>query len=207
DSEFLALANNINDRSAVHVTDWKLDADQVSALKVLVTNANAAYAANNEIATRNLTTSVAKKYAFSELKNFLSVYINALEGNLHVPDEALGVMGLRPRHRRARKPLDIPKVAPVMSVTRQHDELTVYVSQPEYNHPAASVASEKYGGFALRWRFEDETEYRTVNSTRLHLTLLFEGKDETRRVVLSAAFVNPRLQTGPWSDDITEVIG
>jgi hypothetical protein len=142
------------------------------------------------------------------LKNFLGTYINFLEGNLHVPDEALALMGLRPRVHHASQPLPVPGESPVLSVVRQHDELTVYVAQPEHDHPNTTVAPrKKYYGFNLRWKFEGDAEYRHVVSTRLHVTLYFEQADETRRVILSAAWVNPRLQPGPWSDDISEVIG
>ncbi|MDR1380204.1 MAG: hypothetical protein LBJ47_01850 [Tannerella sp.] len=207
DAEFLALANNINRQSSGHSAEWHLDPDQVATLQKLVSNANTAYAANSDIALKNRTTSAAKKFAFSELKHFLGIYINALEGNLRVPDEAIALMELRPRVRHARQPLGLPTEAPVVNVVRQHDEITVYVSRAEHGQPAATVSPEKYGRFALRWKFEGETEYRTVISTRLHHTLIFEPSAETRRILLSAAFVNPRLQPGPWSDDITSVIG
>ncbi|MDR0348723.1 MAG: hypothetical protein LBH90_04415, partial [Tannerella sp.] len=62
-------------------------------------------------------------------------------------------------------------------------------------------------GFKLRWRFEDETTYHFEISTRLRRTLFFGRENETRRVILSAAWVNPRMEEGPWSEDITEVIG
>jgi hypothetical protein len=206
DEQFLAIANNINEQSVAHASEWRLDPEQTAMLQTLTTNANVAYAANNNPASKNHITSVDKQFAFGELKRFLGTYINFLEGNIHVSDEALAVMQLRPRSHPARHPISLPTIQPVISVVRKHGELTVYVAQPQI-HPTSSIAPGNYHAFALQWKFEGETEYRTVISTRLHHTLFFDRKDETRRVILSAAFVNPRLQPGPWSDEITEVSG
>jgi hypothetical protein len=96
----------------------------------------------------------------------------------------------------------------VLSVKKQHDEITVYAARPEHDHPTAGVGPEHYHGFALRYKVEGEGEVeKTVISTRLHQTLFFERADEGKRITLSAAWVNPRLETGPWSGEITEIIG
>jgi hypothetical protein len=34
-----------------------------------------------------------------------------------------------------------------------------------------------------------------------------EYEDRGKEVFLSAAWVNPRLEPGPWSDEITEIVG
>jgi hypothetical protein len=94
-----------------------------------------------------------------------------------------------------------------MSVRKHHDEMTVYAARPEQGHPDGSVAPVHYHGFTLRYRMEDEKEYRTVVSTRLHHTLFFEREDEGRRVCFTAAWMNPRLEPGPWSGEISEVVG
>jgi hypothetical protein len=206
DGQFLAIAKNITEQSVMHASDWNLEPEQLAMLQTLTENANVAYVANTNPASKNHITSVDKRYTFDELKRFLGTYINFLEGNMHVSDEALAVMQLRPRSHPARHPISPPTIPPVMSVVRKHGELTVYVAQPHI-HSTSSIAPGNYHAFALQWKFEGETEYRTVISTRLHHTLFFDRKDETRRVILSAAFVNPRLQPGPWSDEITEVIG
>jgi hypothetical protein len=79
--------------------------------------------------------------------------------------------------------------------------------QSEHDQPTGTVGPKKYHAFMLRWKFEGDAEYKTVTSTRLHHTLLFEQADETKRVILAAAWVNPHLQPGLWSNDVTEVIG
>ena len=206
DVEFLATAENIEQQCALHVGDWHLESDSVNELTQLTATARQAYEANSEIATKNRTTSEAKKAAFSALKHFLGIFINALEGNLRVPDAALALMGLRPRTHHAGQPLPAPKTAPVVSVDRHHDELIVYVARPEHDQPTATVAPAEYYGFLLRWKWDDAGEWKTVISTRLHCTLQFEHADRGKSVILSAAWVNPRLQPGPFSDDLTEVI-
>jgi hypothetical protein len=207
DSQFMAFANTINEQCSEHATEWKLDTERLGPLNTLTSNASTAYNANSDKATRNLITSTNKKAAFGELKHFLSLFINYLEGNESVPDEALEIMGLRPRTHHVHEPLPRPDEAPMVLVVKQHDEMTVYVSRAELGHPTQSSKLNRYHGFKLRWRFADETASHIEMSTRLHCTLHFDRADETRRIVMSAAWVNPRLEEGPWSEDITEIIG
>ncbi|MDR0614328.1 MAG: hypothetical protein LBG45_12870 [Dysgonamonadaceae bacterium] len=207
DGQFLAHANTVNDQCKEHAVEWKLDSERLASLNLLITNANAAYADNSDTATRNLITSTNKKTAFGELKHFLSLFVDYLEGTLSVPDEALAVMGLRPRTHHASQPQSTADDAPMLKVVKKHDEMTVYVAQTELGHPTQSTKKKKYFGFKLRWRFEGETFYRTEVSTRLHFTLHFDREDETKRVIIAAAWINSRLEEGPWSEDVTEVVG
>jgi hypothetical protein len=207
DEQFIAYAGTINSQCTEHATEWNIDPARLGTLQALTTGAVTAYEANIDMATRNLITSTNKKTAFGELKHFLALFIDYLEGNLSVPDDALAVMSLRPRTHHAVQPLPRPDDAPLLKVVKQHDEMTVYVTRSELGHPARSATLKKYHGFKLRWKFEDETAFRTEISTRLHFTLHFGREDETKRVILSAAWVNPRLEEGPWTEDLAEVVG
>lgn len=207
DAEFLAQANTINSQCNQHKTDWKIDDDRLTTFDGLLGVANTAYAANRDKATKNATTSARKKAAFGELKHFLGPFIDYLEVNFSVPDAALDAMGLRSRHHHAHLPLPRPTDEVVLSVRKQHDEMTLYASRVELGHPTAATALATHHGFMLRYKIEGEEHYRTVISTRLHHTLFFEREDEGKRVYLSAAWVSPRLETGPWSDEFSEVIG
>ncbi|MDR2042651.1 MAG: hypothetical protein LBP98_10125 [Tannerella sp.] len=207
DEQFMGYANTINDQSTAHASEWNLDATRVSELNTLTANANQAYRINLDRATSNRTTSTNKKTAFRELKEFLSLYVDYLEGNLSVPDSALAIMDLRPRKHHAHQPDGRPEETPNVTVVKQHDEMTIYVSRAEHGQPTQSVKLPKYHGFKLRWRFEGETGYHIEVSTRLHFTIHFNREDETRRVILSAAWINNRLEEGPWSEDIIEIVG
>jgi hypothetical protein len=201
DAPFLALANGINEQCTEHATEWGLSPTRLSTLNTLTQKANTTYAANNDRPTRNLITTANKRAAFNELKHFLGPFIDYLESNLDVPDDALAYMGLRSRTRHAHEPLAAPTEAPVVSITARHGEIVVYVARPEHGHPTHSARMRNYHGFKLRWRFEGETEDRTELSTRLRHTLRFHRDDEGKRVVLAAAWVNPRLEAAPWSED------
>jgi hypothetical protein len=207
DSAFIAYANTINDQCTENSTKWDLDPLRLSTLNTLTVNANTTYGANSDKSKSNLITSTNKKHAFGELKNFLFLFVDYLEGNLSVPDEALAIMGLRPRVHHAHEPKPRPGEAPVLKVIKQHDEMTVYVSRAEFGHPTQSATKTEYAGFKLRWRFEGETVYRIEVSTRLHSTIHFDRADETKRVEMSAAWMNSRLEEGPWSEDIVEIVG
>jgi hypothetical protein len=207
DPEFLSQATTINNLCRVNAPMWNIDPEQLMRFDALLPSAQSAYTANTDRATKNATTSVAKKAAFGELKNFLGTFINALEGNNRVPDQDIELMGLRPRHPHAHQPLPPPNEQPVLSVQRQHDEITVYAARPEHDQPTSTVGPAHHYGFMLRYKMEGEAEYRTVISTRLHHTLFFEQTDEGKRITLAAAWVNPRLEPGPWCEDLSEVSG
>ncbi|MDR2449142.1 MAG: hypothetical protein LBD52_04205 [Prevotellaceae bacterium] len=207
DAEFLAKANNINEQCHLHGPEWDIEPPRLTQFNTLLAAANTAYEANNHESTKNAITSAHKKSTFGELKHFMGPFIDYLEVNTNVPDEALAFMGLRSREHHVHQPLPRPTEAPVISVRRQHDEITVYAARPEQDHPTAGVAPAHYHGFALRYRVDGEERYETVMSSRLHHTLFFERADEGKRILLSAAWVNPRLETGPWCVETSEVIG
>ncbi|MDR0728846.1 MAG: hypothetical protein LBF19_01810 [Prevotellaceae bacterium] len=206
DRDVLAQAKMINQQSHLHETDCQIEAPRLTEFDAVLTNAETTYAANIDPATKNAITSANKKVAFGELKHFEGMYINYLEVNTNVPDAALDYMGLRPRHPHAHLPLPIPPEAPVISVLRQHDELTVYAARPEQDQPTSGVGLPRYHGFAIRYTI-DGHEAQTVNTTRLHHILHFEHADEGKAVTITAAWVNPRLETGPWCDPLTIIIG
>ncbi|MDR2359653.1 MAG: hypothetical protein LBD87_07660, partial [Prevotellaceae bacterium] len=58
----------------------------------------------------------------------------------------------------------------------------------------------------VRYRKEDCEEWHSGYSTRLHTDLFFNGEDSGKRLILMAAWINPRLQQGPWSNEITVLI-
>jgi hypothetical protein len=208
DADVLAHANSINNQCHQHDTAWGIDEARLAAFNTAVFNGNTTYAANNDKSTKNAITVANKNAALGELKHVMGTFIDYLEINTQVPDAALEAMGLRPRQHHAHQPLPRPTELLVLTTKKQHDEITVYAARPEHDHPTASVGPVHYHGFALRYKIEGEGEVeKTVISTRLHHTLFFERTDESKRVTLSAAWVNPRLETGPWSDEISEIIG
>ncbi|MDR0692910.1 MAG: hypothetical protein LBF69_07735 [Prevotellaceae bacterium] len=207
DAQFLAQANSINSQCHQHQTDWGIDGNRLADYDHWLDNANSAYALNNDKVTKTAITSANKKAAFGELKHFQGPFIDYLEVNTKVPDAALEAMGLRSREHHAHQPLPRPDKPPVISVVKLHDELTVYAAQPEHDQPTAGVAPTRYHAFMIRIRMEGEDKYQTVVSTRLHHTLFFERTDEGKRLYLSAAWVNPRLEAGPWCEEISEIIG
>jgi hypothetical protein len=206
DPQFLAHVKTINTECNEHKTEYGLDGEILKTFDDDLAAAETAYAANSDYSKKNVTTSEHKKATFAELKNFLGVFINALEGNLKVPDEALARMELRPRHQSGHHPLPPPVEQLVISLLAQSDEIIVYAAKPEHDQPTATVAPANHFGFILRYKKEGDADYKTVVSSRLHHTLYFEREDEGKRVFLSAAWVNHRMEPGPWCKEISQVI-
>jgi hypothetical protein len=107
----------------------------------------------------------------------------------------------------AHEPLPRPTFAPsIYTVAGQHFTVTVYVEIPQHGHPSSYLTQHGLHGFVLRYRKEGESEWREVHSTRLHVTLTFEEADQTKFLTLAAAWINPRLEHGPWSEEIKVLI-
>jgi hypothetical protein len=207
DGEFISLANTIYEQCTQHSTEWNIDAERLTTLNTLIDHASTAYTANADRANRNHITSTNKRQAFAELRNFLSPFVDYLEGNLSIPDEALIIMGLRSRRHHSRRPLPPPNEAPVINVVRRHGEITVYAVRAALGHPNEGLKTTNFFGFKIRWRFVDEAQYHIEISTRCKCTIRFDRKDETKRIIIAAAWINPRLEEGPWSEDIEDVLG
>jgi hypothetical protein len=206
DTEFLAQTNSIYGQCTEHSTAWNLDPVRLATFGALLGNANTSYEANSNPATKNVITAANKKVAFGELKHFLGPYIDYLEADLTIPDAAILAMGLRSREHHSTQPLPPPEEKTVLSLVQNHDAITVYAARPEHDHPTAAVGPKHYHGFIIRYKIEGDAKYQTEVSTRLHHTIYFDRADAGKRVFISAAWVNPRLQPGPWSDELTEII-
>lgn len=207
EAQLLAQLNGINTQCQENKTQWQLEDDRLADYGLALTNANNAYAANNDPVTKNAFTVANKNAAIGELKHSASTFIDYLELNTHVPDSALDAMGLRPRHHTGSHPLPKPAEQPVATVKQHHEEITVYVSQPEHDHPTSTVAPQKFHAFMVRYKLQGDAKYLTAVSMRLHHTLYFEHEDRGKEVLLATAWVNPRLEPGPWSDEISVIIG
>ena len=207
DAEFIAQINSINDQCHLHQSEWKIDDDLLGKFDTLARKATAAYTANSNLSTKNASTAAGKKAAFDELKHLLGMFVNGLLGNKNVPDAAIAAMGLRPRHHTARKRLPPPVEAPALSVKKRHNTITVYAHRTAYGHATATTAPARTYGFALRYKIEGQEHYQKIFSTRVRQTLSFDREDEGKRLLMSAAWMNPTCETGPWSDEISEIIG
>ncbi|MDR0750582.1 MAG: hypothetical protein LBF62_13580 [Tannerellaceae bacterium] len=206
DGKVLAYITDACTQCTEHATEWKIEPERLAELTARTEAAQKAYEANLNRSLRNHITTVAKDNALRELKLFFSLFTNYLIGNTAVPDEALAAMNIRPRIRPARYPLPVPAETPLLSVAIQHGEIAVYAVRSDMGQPAGGVQHKPYHGFKIRWKFDGEEAWRIELSTRLKHILCFEAKDEGRRITLSIAWVNPRLQEGPWSNPVSQVI-
>jgi hypothetical protein len=100
-----------------------------------------------------------------------------------------------------------PTEAPVLTaVVGQHHDVTTYVSTLQHGHPTEYLKDGKYAGFILKYLMDGETQWQSIISTKLHYTLIFTDAEEEKYIRLQAAWVNPRIQNGPWSEEVRELI-
>ena len=207
DELFIAFARNLADKCIAHKTEWHLDEDTLSHLQSLTGEADAAYVSARNPETSNHHARVSKQVNFLRLRQFLAPFIKMLTTNKAVSEDALEAMGLPSRIHHRRLPLPAPAEAPKLSIhQKQHLEITVGVSVLAHDRPTASLTKRAYYGFAIRYCIEGETEWRVKYSTRLRTTISFNAEDEGKHITLMAAWINPRIQLGPWSSEITSLI-
>jgi hypothetical protein len=191
----------------VRQAEWQLDANQVLQLNGLFGNADVAYQANLNPETANHLTATNKKVNFAALRVFLSTFVNVLVANANISNADIEAMGLPSREHHFHMPISVPDDAPDATViVGQHHDTTVYVSIPQHGQPSEFLTKKGYYGFVVRYRKSDDTEWHEEHSTRLHITLLFNNEDEGKHLTLTTAWINPRIQHGPWSDEITVLI-
>jgi hypothetical protein len=207
DGELIAWAQSLYTLCAEHKEEWGLNPVSLQKLDVLVREAAVAYENNLLPDTRNRISRVNKTTAVAALRSFLRLFVPVFRANEAVDERYLGVLGMPPRKRHARMPLPAPKEEPEINVlTKQDHEIRVHVSVPSYGHPVESATRKAYHGFVARYLKEGNTEWQDVYSTRLHTDIMFKDEDQGKRVTIKAAWINPRLQHGPWSKDMNVLI-
>lgn len=207
DADFLAFALNIDSQCVAHEMDWNLNSSIVIKLHTLTVAAKAAYEANANPEEANRRTAAAKDVHFGELKVTLSTVVKTLELNEAVTEDDLRAMGLPSREHHFHEPLPEPTDAPeTIVVAGQHHDVSVYVGTPQHGHPTEFLTKKGYYGFVVRYRKDDETDWHEEHTTRLHTVLYFNSEDVGKRITVTAAWINPRLQHGPWSDEIQAIV-
>jgi hypothetical protein len=207
DADFIAWANNLCNQCVNRQGEWGLDPMLVIKFSELFGAAFSAYEANRNPETANRLTAANKRVAFAVLKAFLGTYVNVLVANMAISESDLQAMGLPSREHHFHPPVEVPKEAPeTTAIVGQHHDVTLYVAIPQHGHPSEFLKKAGYHGFVVRYRKDGETEWHEEHSTRLHLTLLFDSEDEGKHLFLTTAWINPRIQHGPWSDEISVLI-
>jgi hypothetical protein len=209
DSELLADSRLIETTCRQHYTpgDWNIDLPTLQQLADLNTAAQTALDANTSPETRNHFTVAAKNTAIAALRAFLGGFINYLLGNPAVTDEGLDAMGIRPRHPVHHQPLPPPADAPIVGVvTGQHHDVDVYFYKNQAGHPTTYLADPDHYGVLLQYRFEGAPDWLQAIITKKHHTLIFDDAAEGKYLQVRAAWHNPRLQQGPWSDTDKKLI-
>ena len=207
DADFIAFARNLDATCSAHAPDWGLDMDEVAKLNRLFSAADVAYNANMNPETHNRRTTSDKRVAFLDLKVFLGIFIPVLVANMNISENDLEAMGLPSRIHHSHERLPVPSDAPeVTAVVGQHHDITVYVAIPQHGHPSEYLKKKGYHGFVVRHRKEGDPEWHEESTTQLHRILLFDPEDEGKHLTLTTAWINPRLEHGPWSDEISVLI-
>ncbi|MDR0545119.1 MAG: hypothetical protein LBG30_07245 [Odoribacteraceae bacterium] len=174
--------------------------------KGLIDPAERTVNANKNLQTRNKESTARKNAAMRALLVYMRELNLSLRVNKKVSDADLGAMGLpsRERHYHAPKPAPGEKAVLYARVTRF--AIKVSASVPQDGRPSESVTRPGYHGLLIRSRVEGE-DWREVYTTRVTATLKFAPEQVGKTVEIIAAWINPRLEHGPWGDTIRVIVG
>jgi hypothetical protein len=209
DSELLPYSRLIETtcRKNQAPTQWNISVSLLQQLTDLNNAYESAYNANAAVETKNHFTVAAKNAAGAALRAYLCGFVNYLLGNPLVTNEGLDAMGIRPRHPVHHQPLPPPTEAPIISlVTGQHHDVDIYLFNNQAGHPTTYLADPNHYGALLQYKFADTADWQQVILTRKHHTLIFDDTAEGQYLLARAAWLNPRLQQGPWSDTDKKLI-
>ncbi|OAV68406.1 hypothetical protein Barb4_02077 [Bacteroidales bacterium Barb4] len=187
---------------------WKLNAEMMTQFKNLSALANTLYIANADTAKKNKETRLYKDATFKALKEFIrNVLYPTLKANSLVADVDLVLMGFPSRGFTAHEPIPVPEEVPVLTTdVGKHHGITVYAGLKQKTHLTDSQRRSGIYGFKLKYLVDGETVWQELTSTSLKHTITFPAEYEGKHVEFIAAWVNPRLQEGPWSDTVKALI-
>jgi hypothetical protein len=207
DRDLISWSRGFSLDCAENADVWKLDNVLLAALLALVGKAEDAYKIHMNPMTTGRASTIAKNLAFAELRAALSPFIKKLEVNDNVSDKDLEALGLQPRRHVHHRPLPPPTEAPALvAYSGKHETVDLSVSVPEEGRPTRYMKKKGFHGVLVRYRLEDNDHWFEKPSTRLRVTLAFEEQHVGKRLLVSAAWLNPRLEHGPWSDPIALII-
>ena len=201
--EYLEFVKTVRDTVNEHRVAWGIALPPVQELTRLHTAATTAYVVNADKSTCNHTTAENLDRDMTALKKYFPTFVNLLEGTLTVPNEALTAMGLSSRNHSARTPIPKPVETMVLTVVTGHQHnADVYASTLQHGHPTQHITDRrKHHGVLLRYRFRGEENWTEVRSTRKHIVLEFGDDKEGKYLHIQGAWMNPRLEAGPWSEE------
>ena len=207
DEDFLAFGRNVYELTVSRAADWGYTTKELQEFSALENDAENTFEANKNPRTSNRTTSGLKKAAFAAYEKFLRVFVKKLEVNDKVTDAELFAMGLQPRVRPVPGRLPVPTGRPEIEVVAgKSQEVDVYASLPQEGHPTEYLKDHHgIGGIAVRYRVEDEEE-KVVYSTSTTKRLYFSPEQVKKYVTVEAAWVNPRMEHGPFCPPVRVLI-
>jgi hypothetical protein len=185
-----------------------LDGKRIAELKVVNDNLESALEDNDAKESKNHFTVVAKNTAVGEVKGILSGFRSYLVGKTDtVTDTALEQLNIPPRHHVKHEPLPPPADAPVVVIHTGHNhDADLYFFDNQAGHPTKYLANPNYYAVKFKYRLVGATDWELKTITKKHRTLHFGNEAQGKVMEITATWLNPTLEPGPWSDVESAII-
>ena len=206
DNECLGFARNLLKTCTDNATAWGISNAELQEFKGLLDPAEETVNANKNLQARNKESTARKNAAMRALLVYMRALILLLRANKKVSEADLRAMGLPSRECHYHAPKPAPNEKAVLHARVMRFAIKVSASVPQTGHPSESVTRPGYHGLLVRSRVEGE-DWREVYTTRVTATLKFTPEQVGKCVEILAAWINPRLEPGPWGETIRVIVG
>jgi hypothetical protein len=207
DAKYLAFIENLLKICRDNLLLYKIPEADYTKAENLEEKARTAFEINAMPATKNKITVLEKNEAFKELKTYMSWFNKSLEANLNIPNIALIEMGLPSREHTHHGDHPRPKRMPVVTLSKEGLETTLFFAQQEHNHPTESIVDEFVHGARIEFRFDNDTVWQSETVTKKRYTFIFTEEDAGKQVHVRVAWVNTKLEAGPYCREFTFIVG
>ena len=210
---FIAYAKSYVEYLGSHLNAWRVPREAIfEPLQKTYQDAQATWDIHSNPISRNRESTRKKDETFSICRTAIALNHDYLRGNPHVPDEALAILGIRPRHPGDHEDITSPSESPVLNVERKGFFLFDAITKsPEEGQKRQTIRDRRINhGVTMRMAYipvlepipDDDTKvaWQTpVKVTRTRIEINASGQTGMRLLV-QTAWHNTRLQDGPWSE-------
>ena len=211
---YLEYVGNILETVRPNMTAWEISTTRFKRVENPYLNTVKSYDKNAAKATRGDKSAIDLHDDMKKLRPIVAVFVIFLRGNTNIPDDMLAVMNIPPRLRTYHQAQPAPDDDAVFEVRRvAHLLYQILMQSLAAGHPRQTMTDRRrHYGYRFEYIIIDHaapipdietiTNWEFLEFTKLRNNITFPQAAEGKRLIGRAAWINNRLQPGPWSEPV-----
>ena len=211
---YLEYVDNILETVRANMTAWGISTTEFKRVENPYLNTRKAYDRNAAKATRGDKSAADLHVDMQRLKPIISDFVISLRGNLTISDDMLIIMNIPLRRRTYHQAHPAPEDDAVFEFRRiAHLLYQIVMQSLAAGHPRQTMTDRRrHHGYWFDYIIIDHdapipdpetiTNWEHREFTKLRETITFPASAEGKRLIGRAAWINRRLQNGPWSEPV-----